>query len=160
MKKHLTTSDQHFFGLHFLAIENACCSLCIVVLKVHVEWSVRFSHITWFSLHCVVFTFMIFALSSQIFWCHLLCRKGVTRRILKKNPLKNKRVMIRLNPYAKAAAKAARAVEQSRLRQKEALLNKKRGVSSSPLSIWIIKKKSVIPWQSTVWYCWHFQLSF
>ena len=46
--------------------------------------------------------------------------------------------MIRLNPYAKAAAKAARAVEQSRLRQKEALLNKKRGVSSSPLSIWII----------------------
>ena len=55
--------------------------------------------------------------------------------------------MIRLNPYAKAATKAARAVEQSRLRQKEALLNKKRGVSSNPLSIWIIKKKSVIPWQ-------------
>ena len=49
--------------------------------------------------------------------------------------------MIRLNPYAKAATKAARAVEQSRLRQKEALLNKKRGVSSNPLSIWIIKKK-------------------
>lgn len=53
--------------------------------------------------------------------------------------------MIRLNPYAKAAAKAARAVEQSRLRQKEALLNKKRGVSSSPLSIWIIKKNLWFP---------------
>lgn len=93
----------------------------------------RFSHITWFSLHGVVF--MIFALLTQIILCHLLCRKGVTRRILKKNPLKNKRVMIRLNPYAKAATKAARAVEQSRLRQKEALLNKKRGVSSNPSSI-------------------------
>ena len=43
--------------------------------------------------------------------------------------------MIRLNPYAKAAAKAAHSVEQSRLRQKEALLNKKRGVSTNPLSI-------------------------
>lgn len=69
--------------------------------------------------------------------------------------------MIRLNPYAKAATKAAHAVEQSRLRQKEALLNKKRGVSSNPLSIWIIKKNLWFP-DSTVWfYCaWCFQLSF
>ncbi|XP_076443486.1 large ribosomal subunit protein uL4-like [Babylonia areolata] len=57
-------------------------------------------------------------------------KKEVTRRILKKNPLKNKRVMIRLNPYAKTAAKAARAVEQSRLRKKEELLNKKRGIKT------------------------------
>eukprot|EP00745_Piridium_sociabile_P037231 TRINITY_DN67500_c6_g1_i2.p1 TRINITY_DN67500_c6_g1~~TRINITY_DN67500_c6_g1_i2.p1 ORF type:complete len:391 (+),score=92.87 TRINITY_DN67500_c6_g1_i2:99-1271(+) len=58
-------------------------------------------------------------------------KKEVTRRILKKNPLKNKRVMIRLNPYAKAASKAAKAMEQSRLRKKEEVLNKKRGIKSS-----------------------------
>ena len=56
-------------------------------------------------------------------------RKEVTRRILKKNPLKNKRVMIRLNPYSKAASKAAQTVEAARLRKKEELINKKRGVS-------------------------------
>lgn len=56
--------------------------------------------------------------------------KEKTRRILKKNPLKNKRVMIRLNPYAKAASKAAQAVETSRLRKKEELLNKKRGIKT------------------------------
>lgn len=37
--------------------------------------------------------------------------------------------MIRLNPHAKAAVKMAQAVEQSRLRKKEELINKKRGVS-------------------------------
>nr|KAG5690684.1 hypothetical protein BaRGS_013470 [Batillaria attramentaria] len=57
-------------------------------------------------------------------------KKEVTRRILKKNPLKNKRVMIRLNPYAKAAQKAAASVEQQRLRKKEELLNKKRGIKA------------------------------
>ena len=57
-------------------------------------------------------------------------RKEVKRRILKKNPLKNKRVMVRLNPYAKAAAKAAQSVEQNRLRKKEELLNKKRGIKT------------------------------
>merc|ERR1712154_432429 len=57
-------------------------------------------------------------------------KKEVTRRTLKKNPLKNKRVMIRLNPHAKAAIKAAQAVEQTRLRKKEELLNKKRGIKT------------------------------
>jgi len=52
------------------------------------------------------------------------------RRILKKNPLKNKRVMIRLNPHAKAAAKNAKALETSRLRKKEELINKKRGIKT------------------------------
>ncbi|KAL8602330.1 60S ribosomal protein L4 [Nucella lapillus] len=55
-------------------------------------------------------------------------KREVTRRILKKNPLKNKRVMIRLNPHAKAATKMAQAVQQTRLRKKEELLNKKRGI--------------------------------
>jgi len=31
----------------------------------------------------------------------LLSRKKIHRRVLKKNPLKNLRVMIKLNPYAK-----------------------------------------------------------
>merc|ERR1712154_683014 len=58
-------------------------------------------------------------------------KKEVTRRILKKNPLKNKRVMIRLNPHAKAAVKQAQALEQSRKRKKEEILNKSEG--SRPL---------------------------
>ena len=37
--------------------------------------------------------------------------------------------MIRLNPHAKAAVKQAQALEQSRKRKKEELINKKRGVS-------------------------------
>merc|ERR1711917_180616 len=57
-------------------------------------------------------------------------QKGKTRRILKKNPLKNKRVMIRLNPHAKAAIKSAHALEQPRQRKKEELLNKKRGIKT------------------------------
>merc|ERR1712087_1001999 len=57
-------------------------------------------------------------------------KKEVTRRILKKNPLKNQRVMIRLNPHAKAAIKSAKNLEQSRLRKKEELLNKKRGIKT------------------------------
>lgn len=31
----------------------------------------------------------------------VLCRKKIHRRVLKKNPLKNLRIMIKLNPYAK-----------------------------------------------------------
>jgi len=57
-------------------------------------------------------------------------KKDITRRILKKNPLKNKRVMIRLNPHAKAAVKQAQALEQSRKRKKEEILNKKRGIKT------------------------------
>merc|ERR1712121_199588 len=57
-------------------------------------------------------------------------KKDKTRRILKKNPLSNKRVMIRLNPHAKAATKAAQAMEQARLRKKQELLNKKRGIKT------------------------------
>lgn len=56
-------------------------------------------------------------------------RKDVKRRILKKNPLKNYRVMVRLNPYAKHAKKEAKHIETIRKRKKEELLNKKRGVS-------------------------------
>merc|ERR1712240_178597 len=57
-------------------------------------------------------------------------KKEITRRLLKKNPLKNKRVMIRLNPHAKAAVKQAQALEQSRKRKKEELINKKRGIKT------------------------------
>merc|ERR1719245_513205 len=56
-------------------------------------------------------------------------KKEIHRRILKKNPLKNQRVMIRLNPYAKHAKKQAKHTETMRLRAKEELLNKKRGIT-------------------------------
>merc|ERR1712240_714531 len=49
--------------------------------------------------------------------------------ILKKNPLKNYRVMVRLNPHAKHAKKQAKHVEVTRLRAKEELMNKKRGIT-------------------------------
>jgi len=56
-------------------------------------------------------------------------KKDVKRRILKKNPLKNYRVMVRLNPYAKHAKKEAKHIETIRKRKKEELLNKKRGIT-------------------------------
>lgn len=56
-------------------------------------------------------------------------KKEIHRRILKKNPLKNYRVMVRLNPHAKHAKKQAKHVEVTRLRAKEELLNKKRGIT-------------------------------
>ena len=35
------------------------------------------------------------------------CSKKINRRVLKKNPLKNLRVMMKLNPYAKTARRNA-----------------------------------------------------
>ncbi|CAG5133982.1 unnamed protein product [Candidula unifasciata] len=55
--------------------------------------------------------------------------KEIKRKILKKNPLKNYRVMVRLNPYAKHAKKQAKQIETIRKRKKEELLNKKRGIT-------------------------------
>lgn len=52
------------------------------------------------------------------------------RRILKKNPLKNKRVMGRLNPYDKVMRKAARELEARRKMAKTAALDAKRGVDT------------------------------
>ncbi|XP_050401420.1 60S ribosomal protein L4 [Patella vulgata] len=46
------------------------------------------------------------------------------RRVLKKNPLKNRSVMIRLNPYAKVQMK----IEEKRERERTNILNKKRGL--------------------------------
>ncbi|KAI8788984.1 60S ribosomal protein L4 [Biomphalaria glabrata] len=55
-------------------------------------------------------------------------KRDIKRRILKKNPLKNYRVMVRLNPHAKHAKKLARHTELMRKRAKEEQLNKKRGI--------------------------------
>lgn len=38
-------------------------------------------------------------------FCH--CSKKIKRRVLKKNPLKNLRIMLKLNPYAKTARRHA-----------------------------------------------------
>ncbi|XP_002731171.1 large ribosomal subunit protein uL4A-like [Saccoglossus kowalevskii] len=56
-------------------------------------------------------------------------RKAVKRHVLKKNPLKNVRVMTRLNPYAKTAKRHAKLFEERRQKAKDDLLNKKRGIS-------------------------------
>jgi len=52
--------------------------------------------------------------------------KTVVRRGLKKNPLKNYRVMCRLNPYHKVMIKAAKEVEAQRKKRKAAILEAKR----------------------------------
>jgi len=51
-------------------------------------------------------------------------------RVLKKNPLKNHRVMVRLNPYHKSAVKQAKHTEMVNKRARELLLNKKRGIKA------------------------------
>lgn len=53
------------------------------------------------------------------------------RRILKKNPLKNRRVMGRLNPYDKVMRKAALELEARRKREKAGILDAKRGTDTS-----------------------------
>lgn len=58
------------------------------------------------------------------------CRRTENkRRVLKKNPLKNQRVMIRLNPYAKVMNKAAKDIERKRRDKRLGVVNEKRGVS-------------------------------
>jgi len=57
-------------------------------------------------------------------------KKDSRRRILKKNPLKNYRVMVRLNPYHKHAVKQARHTDLVRRRKRQALQNKKRGITT------------------------------
>jgi len=56
--------------------------------------------------------------------------KEVNRKVLKKNPLKNYRIMVKLNPHAKHAKKNAKHVEAKRVRAKQELLNKKRGIKT------------------------------
>lgn len=56
-------------------------------------------------------------------------RNNNRRRVLKKNPLKNPRIMNHLNPYSKVMRKAAQNVEASRKAARQAKLDAKRGVS-------------------------------
>lgn len=60
---------------------------------------------------------------------YFICRRDNKRRILKKNPLKNQRVMIRLNPYYKVTKKAALEIETRRKKAKAGIVDEKRGVS-------------------------------
>ena len=59
---------------------------------------------------------------------------------MKKNPLKNKNVMLRLNPYAAVQKKTARLVEEARKKEKQARLDQKRGVCT------FVKIGSWAPW--------------
>merc|ERR1719446_192058 len=52
------------------------------------------------------------------------------RRILKKNPLKNQRVMSRLNPYSKVTKKAAKELAARRKKAKEGIVDEKRGIKA------------------------------
>ncbi|KAL5005378.1 hypothetical protein ScPMuIL_018834 [Solemya velum] len=52
------------------------------------------------------------------------------RRILKKNPLKNRRVMGKLNPYDKVAKKAAKFIEDRQKKSRQAAIDKKRGIKT------------------------------
>ncbi|KAK3098796.1 hypothetical protein FSP39_023203 [Pinctada imbricata] len=53
------------------------------------------------------------------------------RRVLKKNPLKNERVMVRLNPYAKVMKKAAKAIEEKRKAARAGVVDEKRGIKQA-----------------------------
>jgi len=54
------------------------------------------------------------------------CRKENKRRVLKKNPLKNLRVMNRLNPYDKVVRKAAQEIEARRKKARSGAVDAKR----------------------------------
>merc|ERR1712121_75131 len=53
-----------------------------------------------------------------------------TRRVLKKNPLKNIRTMQRLNPFAAVQRRNAILTEQQRKREKQAIMDKRRGIAT------------------------------
>jgi len=57
-------------------------------------------------------------------------RRVKSRRVLKKNPLKNYRVMMKLNPYAGVQKKAARLVQEKRKQEKQKKLDAKRGIAT------------------------------
>jgi len=57
----------------------------------------------------------------------LPCRPTPRRTTLKKNPLKNLYVMLRLNPYAKSQRRQQLLLEQRRKKDKEAIADKQRG---------------------------------
>jgi len=59
-------------------------------------------------------------------------RRIKVRRVLKKNPLKNYRVMMKLNPYAGVQKKAARQVQEKRKADKQKKLDAKRGITTAP----------------------------
>jgi len=65
-----------------------------------------------------------------LYMCTLFClRKTKQRHVLKRNPLKNLRIMMRLNPYAGVQKKTAKLVEEERKKQKQVRSDQKRGVS-------------------------------
>jgi len=57
-------------------------------------------------------------------------QKERQRRVLKKNPLKNIRTMVRLNPYAPVQKRNAILTQEKRRRVKQQLLDEKRGIAS------------------------------
>ncbi|KAL0675888.1 hypothetical protein Bca4012_003869 [Brassica carinata] len=52
--------------------------------------------------------------------------KDATRKVMKKNPLKNLNVMLKLNPYAKTAKRMYLLAEAERVKAKKEKLTKKR----------------------------------
>jgi len=58
-------------------------------------------------------------------------KKDKSRRVIKRNPLKNMRIMMRLNPYAAAQKKSAQMVEANRKADKQARLDAKRGIATA-----------------------------
>ncbi|KAK7267599.1 hypothetical protein RIF29_20277 [Crotalaria pallida] len=58
-------------------------------------------------------------------------KKVKTRTSIKKNPLKNLNVMLKLNPYAKTAKRAALLAEELRIKAKKEKLDKKRKTTVS-----------------------------
>merc|ERR1711878_200929 len=57
-------------------------------------------------------------------------KKEKIRRVVKKNPLKNVRVMQRLNPYAAVAKRNAILTEEARKKAKQDAINKRRGLAA------------------------------
>lgn len=69
-------------------------------------------------------------LRSQEITTHLHKAKTRTprRRGVKKNPLKNVRIMFKLNPYSLTQKRVAKVTEMKNKKKKEEILNKKRGI--------------------------------
>ncbi|XP_061531927.1 large ribosomal subunit protein uL4A-like isoform X2 [Phycodurus eques] len=62
-------------------------------------------------------------------------RKMINRRVLKKNPLKNMRIMFKLNPYAKTARRHAILKHDPKIKAKMLKPKKNPGKKGAPKNI-------------------------
>lgn len=87
--------------------------LARIINSDEIQRSIRYKKwVDWWTLYCLIVT---------------VNRPTPRRATMKKNPLRNLYVMLRLNPYTKSLRRQQLLLEQRRKREKQAIADKQRG---------------------------------